>query len=50
MAPLDKSGHYGNLDETQKETLKQFEAQLGQDGLLPDPLLKEEEQRQTVLL
>lgn len=49
LKPLDKSGHYGNLSPEQGKLLAEFERKLEEAGALPNPTLKDEEQRVTVL-
>jgi hypothetical protein len=49
LKPLDKSGHYGNFSPEQEKLLAEFERKLQGAGALPNPALKDEEQRVTVL-
>ncbi|UZJ53173.1 hypothetical protein CBS101457_002493 [Exobasidium rhododendri] len=50
LKPINKAGHYGNLDDNQKKLLMELETKLTEAGALPSPILEDEEQRTTVLL
>jgi len=50
LKPINKAGHYGNLTPAQEKLLSDFEKALTEEGVLPDPILDDEEQRATVLL
>lgn len=45
----DKSGHVGNMDEHQRQTLDAFEQRLKDDGLMPTELMDDNDQRDVVL-
>lgn len=49
LKPLDKSGHWANMSDAQKDTVAKFEARLEKEGVLPDEKLGDEEQRVTIV-
>lgn len=48
-SPPDKSGHVGNMDEKQKETLDTFERRLCEADLMPADLMEDGVQKDVVL-